>query len=182
MTKARDLTLWADWDDITDFDLFIIDNNPVNEQFDELATLGEVQMVQGGLEPLAEILNIDRECGQIDLFLRLGIQLSELLLQSTQSLSHFMAFAFKFISADDFSQVDFKQSFLLSLELGNRLVQGLATGLKRLRQPFAGLSSFQFMSDAGRIGQNVTEIPPNEVVQLLGWDVTSNATFAFGLA
>lgn len=132
MTKAGDRPGWTDRDDITDFNLLIVDHDPVNQQFDELATLGEVQLVQGRLESLAEVLNIDGERGQINLFLRLCIQLTELLLQSAEGLGQFMTFTFKFTSADDFGQIDFKQSLLLSLELGNRLAQDLTTGLKCL--------------------------------------------------
>jgi hypothetical protein len=50
-----------------------------------------------------------------------------------------------------------KQTRLLSFELNNGFAHCLTTCLKRLRQPLASMSSFQPMSDAGGVSQNVTE-------------------------
>ena len=93
-----------------------------------------------------------------------------------------MSFAFKFVSANDFGQIDFKQSSLLSFKLRNRFVQSLATSLKSLRQPLAGMSTFQFMGDASWIGQNMTKILPDKFIQLLDRCIPCDASFAFGFA
>jgi hypothetical protein len=126
MTKEGDFALWAGWDDITDFNVFIVDDDAVDKQFNELATLGEVQVFQRRRNPLAEILNPTCQCRDIDLFLSLGIKLAELLFQSVVSVGQLMAFAFKLVLADDFGQVGIEQTGLLSLKLCDGLVQRFA--------------------------------------------------------
>ena len=59
MTKAGEFAVGASWDDIADFHLLIIDNDPIDEQFDELTALGEVQIGQSRLNALAEFLDAD---------------------------------------------------------------------------------------------------------------------------
>jgi hypothetical protein len=57
MTKAHFFTCGAGWDDVTDFDLPVTNDHAINEQFDQLPALGEIEFVQGGLQPLAKCFN-----------------------------------------------------------------------------------------------------------------------------
>jgi hypothetical protein len=55
MTKAPALTVGTERDDIADLHLVFGDHDAVNQQFQELAALGEVGLGQPTLHPLAEL-------------------------------------------------------------------------------------------------------------------------------
>ena len=55
MTKTPARTVGAERDSIADLHLVVGDHDPVDQQFDELAALGEVGLGQPALHPLAEL-------------------------------------------------------------------------------------------------------------------------------
>ena len=55
MTKAPALALGAERDDVADLHLVVGDHDAVDQQFHELAPLGEVGLGQPALHPLAEL-------------------------------------------------------------------------------------------------------------------------------
>ena len=57
MTKASMSTGFCGWDDIPDFDIGIIDNNAVNQQFNQLSLLGKGGLFQSLLDALTKGFN-----------------------------------------------------------------------------------------------------------------------------
>jgi len=180
MTKGGDLTFRRGGDDVADFDLLIIDDDTVNQEFDELPALGKGQLVQGRLNAAAEVLDALGMERQIALLFGLCIELAELVLQALVSIGKFLPFALELLNRNDLRQIGIQQARLLSLQLCNGLLQGLTAGLKRLREPFPCLRTLQFMGNQGRVRQNLTEILPDQFVQWLGWGIAGRATFILG--
>ena len=52
------------------------------------------------------------------------------------------------------------------------LAQGLFPGLKFLWEPMAPVGTLQSISNMLRVGQQLTEVVPDEGVKLLGWTLT----------
>ena len=78
MTKAALRSGFASRYDITDFHLIIVDDDAVDEEFDQLSALGKSGQCQALLDALAEGLNRSRDGRHFDSFLDLGIQLAQL--------------------------------------------------------------------------------------------------------
>ena len=70
---------WAGGHHIADFHLRIIDDDPINEQFDQLSALGKGQVVQSRLDTLAKDLDSLGQHHHMHVLLRLGIELPQLL-------------------------------------------------------------------------------------------------------
>ena len=62
-----------------DVHLRIIDDDPINEQFDQMSALGKGQLVKRRLDTLAKLLDSLGQRRHIDVLLRLGIKLPQLL-------------------------------------------------------------------------------------------------------
>jgi putative transposase len=179
MTKASVFTTGAGWDDIADFDFRIVNDYSINQQFYQLPALFKVQIIQGWFNSLAKYLDVICQCKGFDLLLSLEFQLSQLLLETVLGSSQFLALALKFVSHDDFCQVHFQETILLTFQACQGLPDGIAFRLQGLWQPFAGLSTFQFMGNQVWLGNNAAEILPDELIKCLGWHITSCTTFAF---
>src|SRR5260370_41326901 len=57
MTKAHVFAGWRGRDDVVDLHVAVRNNDPVNEQLDELSTLGTRRVRSSSLHPLAELLH-----------------------------------------------------------------------------------------------------------------------------
>ena len=62
MTKTGVFTTGAGWDDIADFNFFIINDHTINQQFNQLPALFKIQIIQGWLKTLAKLLDVVRQC------------------------------------------------------------------------------------------------------------------------
>ena len=129
------------------------------------------------MNTLAKLLDVVCQCQGLNLFLGLVLQLSQLLLETVLRLSQFLTLALEFVSHDDFRQVHFQETFLLTFQTLQGLTDGIAFRLQGLRQPFSGLGTFQFVGNQIRVGDNAAEILPDEFIQLLRWHITGNAAF-----
>jgi hypothetical protein len=58
-----------------------------------------------------------------------------------------LAFAFQFSQCNNFGQVSFQQTFFLPSQLGQGLVEAVATRLELLGQPLAGLRPLQGLNN-----------------------------------
>ncbi len=154
MTKARLLAFEAGRDNVTNFNLAIINNDSINQEFDQLTALRKGELVQRGMCALAKILNTDGQLGHIKLFLHLDLQLAQLVRQARLGLSQFLPFALKLWAANDLGQKDFQQPGLLPVEVSQRRLKSFAARLERLGQPFASLRPFQFMRNESWLRQN----------------------------
>ena len=86
MTKGSGFPLGSCRDHITNLHLAIIDNHSINEQFYQLATLGESQVGERRGQAVAEGSDTMREGEDIDLLLRLGLELPQLLAHTVLGL------------------------------------------------------------------------------------------------
>ena len=145
MTKRNRFPLGPCGHHIANLHLAIIDNHPINEQFDQLTTLGESQLVERGPEAVAEGFDAMCQGEHIDLLLCLCLDLPELLGQTLLCLGQFVPFPLEFLAPDDFGQIDVEQAGVLSLDLGERLTQGALARLEGLRKPLAALGALEFM-------------------------------------
>jgi hypothetical protein len=72
MTKTNVFAARAGGNDITNLDLAVFDDDPVNEKLDQLALLREVSVRQSTLDTRAEILNGDGKAGNLFMTFSLG--------------------------------------------------------------------------------------------------------------
>jgi len=79
MTKGGGFAFGARGHHIADFHLRIVDDDTINEQFDQLSALDKRQRVQRGLETLAKRFDALGQRCDVDMLLRLGIELPQLL-------------------------------------------------------------------------------------------------------
>ena len=114
---------------------------------------------------MAERVDPLRERDHINVLLRLGCELPELLREAVLGLTQLLPFAGKLLVLNHFGQVDFQQARLLSLQLGESRAEGVLAGLQCLREPSTSLGTLQFLGDERRVGQDLTEILPDEGIQ-----------------
>jgi putative transposase len=105
MTKWCGFAFWPGGHDIADFHLRLVDDNAIDEQFDQLPALGKRQVVQSRLQTLTKRLDSFGQRRYIDVLLGLGIELSQLLRQSLLALRHLLSFALELFTLDHLSQV-----------------------------------------------------------------------------
>jgi SRSO17 transposase len=180
MTKGGGFPRRTGWHDVPNLDLAIGDDDAIDEQFDQMSALGESEVFQGRLKALAEAGDSFRQFGHIDLPLHLSIQLAQLLGQPVLCLLHLLSFTLEFVPADYLRQIGIQQPRLLALKLSQGILEGLAAGLQRLRQPFAQLRPFQFVGDQGRLGQHLAEILPDQFIQGGRRNVARRTALAYG--
>ena len=174
MTKRDCLPLGSRGHHIANLYLPVIDNDPINKQFDQLATLGEGQLIERWLEAVAERFDAMRQSEYIHLLLSLGLDLPELLAHTLLRLRQLVPFALAFLATDDFGQIDVEQAGVLPLDLGQGLPQGALARLEGLRKPCAPSSALEFLGDACRLGEHLTEILPDQRIERLGADIPGN--------
>jgi hypothetical protein len=71
MIKIGVFTFGTGWDDITDLNLIIVNNDTINQQFYQLPALFKFQIIQGWLNTLTKRLDVVCQCKGFDLLLRL---------------------------------------------------------------------------------------------------------------
>ncbi|SRR6266545_8001485 len=90
MTKWGGFPLGAGRHHIADFHLSIIDDDPINEPFDQVSVLGKGQCVKSWLDTLANPLDSLGQRRSIHVLLRLDIELPQLLREATLGLGHLL--------------------------------------------------------------------------------------------
>jgi hypothetical protein len=115
MTKRDSFSFGAGGNDVADLDLSVVDDDPVDEQFDQLAALLEGEVSQCRLEALTEVRHALRERSDILLLLGLRLQLAELLSQAVERLQDLLPLARELRAVDDLGEVGGEQAFLLAL-------------------------------------------------------------------
>jgi hypothetical protein len=182
MTKGGAFSRRTGRQDVADLDLAVGDDDTIDQEFDQLSALGKIQVFQGRLDALAEGPDAFRQFGHIDLALRLGIQLAQLLRQTVLGLLHLLSFALEFVAANNLGQIGIQQPRLLALKLGKGILDRLPAGLERLWQPLAPVRPLQFVADQARLGQHLTQILPDERIQGGRRNVAGRTALARGRA
>ena len=93
--------MWPGGHNVANFHLAVVDDDTIDEQFDQLSALSEGHLFQGWVDALAESLNTVGQGHHINLLLRLGIELAQLLGQAMVGLGHLLPFALELIVTDD---------------------------------------------------------------------------------
>ncbi len=166
MTKPDKFAAGASWDHITDLDLVIRDYNPVDEQFDQLPFLLKGCVGQAGLDALAKPLYRRGQTGQFGLTIDMGLQLPGLRIQRFPFLVKFMPPTFVFTQRNDVVEVRLAQPVELMLEMPTTFAQVVAPRLQFLRQPVAAMGAFQGVGNTRRMGDNLAQVLPHQLVQL----------------
>ena len=73
MTKASMSAGFGGGDDVTDFDLGIIDDDTVNQQFNQLSLLGKGGLIQSLLDSMAEFFSRRCNCANLNLLVDLDL-------------------------------------------------------------------------------------------------------------
>jgi len=154
MTKGNARAIRPGRDDITDFYHLVRHDNPVNEQFHQLPSLGESRLLQHGPDLRAECLDRGCHVAQLNLLGDGRLQLSTLNPQSFLFLSQLLALALEFGQGDDTRQVGFQQPLLLPFQLFLCLGQGVNAGTKFLGNPMTTVGTFRGIGDHLRVRQN----------------------------
>jgi hypothetical protein len=118
--------------------------------------------------------------GDIHLWLRLSLELAQLLGQTMLGLGHLLSCAFELVAPDDLGQIDFQQPGLLPFELREGITQSLPSGLQGLRQPCAAVGPCECRRDEGWLTQDSAQILPHQLIQGAGWDKPCGAALSLG--
>jgi hypothetical protein len=176
MTKMDVFARRTGRDHVSDLNISIFDNHPVNEQFYQFPFLFEVSIVQPDLDTAAEIL--DRSCQASEFVL--SVYLMDKLLSQ---VFHALTLAIQIGSSalvlgqrDDTVQVSLGKPVQLGLKGDLSTAQVFASGLQLLGKPVVTLRSLQSSGDDLGMCQHLTQIVPDQLIQLVGWDVSSKTT------
>jgi hypothetical protein len=180
MTKTGLRASFAGWDDITDFHLAVVNDDAINEEFHQLSALGKNGLFQALLNTLAEGFNRSSYSRYFNSFPDLGFQLAQLRLESLVLPCYLLALALQFGQGDDFGQVSFQEAFVLPGQLSQGLLQGLVSRLQLLGQPLAALGALQGLSDQLRVGHQMAQVLPHQLIERCGGCVARRTSLALG--
>lgn len=180
MTKWGGFSLGARGDHRANLHLVMGDDDVIDEQLHQVSALGKRELVQGGLQPLAQGLDALGQGGDIHLLLRLSLELAQLLGQAVLGVRHLLAFALELVTPNDLCQIDFQQPGLLPFELSEGVTQRLPPGLQGLGEPRPAVGPCEGMRDEGWLAQDSAQILPDQLVQGAGWGKTRRAALAPG--
>ena len=176
MTKMDVFASRTGRDHISDLHFFILDNHPVNEQFYQFPFLFKVSILQPDLDTAAEILNRSCQAGELDLPIYLMDQLLFQVFHTLTLAIQIGSSALVFRQRDNTIQVSFGEPVHLGLKSNLSTAQVFASGLQLLREPVTPLRSLQSSCDDFRMIQDLTQIVPDQLIQLVGRDVSSKTT------
>jgi len=176
MTKGGGFPLGPRGHDVPNLHLTIVDNHSINEQFYQLATLGDRQLIKRRPYAVAEGFDSIRQSQDIHLLVCLRFDLPQLMPQTLLRLCEFVPFPLKFLAPDHFGEIDVEQAGVLPLELGYGLAEGPLARLQGLWEPRTALGSLEFVGDQRRLGEHLTQILPDQRIQSLGLHIPGKAT------
>jgi hypothetical protein len=118
MTKGGGFPLGPRGHDVPNLHLTIVDNHSINEQFYQLATLGDRQLIKRRPYAVAEGFDPMRQSQDIHLLVCLRFDLPQLMPQTLLRLREFVPLPLEFLAPDNFGEIDVEQAGVLPLELG----------------------------------------------------------------
>jgi hypothetical protein len=180
MTKRGGFPLGPSGHHVANCHLVTGDDDVSDQPFHQWSALGKGQLVQGGLQPLAKGREALSQRGDIHLWLRLRLELAQLLGQAMLSVRHLLSCALELVTPNDFCEVDFQPPSLLPFELGKGVTQGLASGLQGLGQPCAAVGPGECMRDEGWLTQAPAQILLDQLIPGLGRGKARRAALSLG--
>jgi hypothetical protein len=175
MTKTDVFAGGAGRDHISDFDISVCDNDSIDEQFYQFSFLLKTGIIQTPLSPAAKVFDRRNQANQLILPVRLMAELVFLGFQPLAFVIQVCSSALIFKQRDNPTQVSFGKSVQLVLQGNLAAAQVFPSRLKLLRQPATSVSSLQSLPDAFRMGQDLTQVLPNQFIQFTSRDVASRA-------
>ncbi len=175
MAKTDVLALGTGGDHVAYLHFLVGYDHPIHEQFHQPAPLLEGGVVEPRPHPPAEILHGVRHAGELRALIDLRLQLPLLGGQRLVPLLQIAAPPPVLGERDDLPEVGFRQPIQLPPEAGSTLAEVLLAGLKLLRQPVASVRPLQRVGDALRMGHNLAQVPPDQLVELVGRRVSGGA-------
>src|SRR3712207_1591234 len=175
MTKTDVFVLWTRRDYVAYLHLLVADDHPIDEQFHQLASLLEGQSSQAAPHTSAEIFYGGRHVGKLRALIDLHLQLPLLSGQCLFPLLQITAPPPVLGERDDLPEVSFRQPVQLPSETGLTLAEVLLAGLKLLRQPVPSVSPLQRVRDALRVSHDLAQVPPDQLVELVGGRMAGGA-------
>ena len=128
MTKRGGFALGARGDHIANLHLAIGDDDSINQPFYQWSALGKRELVQGRLHLLAKRFESLGQSRDVHPWLRLRVQLAQLLRQAVLGLGHLRSFPFELATPDDLGQIDLQQAGLLPFKRCESLPESLPAG------------------------------------------------------
>src|SRR4051812_32277544 len=165
MTKRHPLAGRAERDGVADLDLAVGDQHAVDQQLHELPLAREVGAGQARPNPPAEVGGRGRPAGELGPPVHLRLQLIGLPAQRLEPLLQRLSAALVLGQRDGGEQVRLGQAFQLPLEGEPAPARLLAPGLQLLRQPAAAVRARQRLGDRPRLGEQLAQVPPDEIVE-----------------
>jgi hypothetical protein len=122
VTKTDVGTRFCGWDDIANFDLFVLYDHTIDQQFDQLTTLGKGGLRQSCLEAFTQRLDRGDGCARlVKLFTHMR-QLPRLDLQVVTLLHQLALTSLEFRQFNRFGQIRCQQAVPLAVETAERLL------------------------------------------------------------
>jgi hypothetical protein len=177
MTKTNVFTSRTGRDHVADLDIFVLDDHSIDEQFYQFSFLFKVSVLQTSSNSLAEILYGNSQAGELIPTIHLMCQLLFQILHALKPVLQIHSSALIFGEGDDLVQVGFCESIQLGLQGILSMTQIITTCLQFLRQPATVLCSLQGSGNNFRVGYELTQILPDQFIQLLGGNVAGITMF-----
>jgi hypothetical protein len=177
MTKTNVFTGRTGRDHVADLDSFVLDDHAINKQFYQFSFLFKVSVLQTSSNSLAEILYGNSQARELIPTIHLMCQLLFQILHALEPVLQIRSSALIFGEGDDLVQVGFCESIQLGLQGILSMTQIITTCLQFLRQPATVLCSLQGSGNNFRVGYELTQILPDQFIQLLGGNVAGITMF-----
>jgi hypothetical protein len=177
MTKTNVFTGWTGRDHVADLNIFVLDDHAINKQFYQFSFLFKVSVLQTSSNSLTEILYGDSQARELIPTIHLMRQLLFQILHALEPVLQIHSSALIFEEGDNLVQVGLCESIQLGLQGILSMTQIITTCLQFLRQPATALCSLPGSGNNFRVGYELTQILPDQFIQLLGWDVAGITMF-----
>ncbi len=175
MTKTDVLALGAGGEDVADLDLVVRDDDPVDQQLDELPLLLEAGVLKARRDPFAKRLQRGREAERLTEAVGFPGEPRLLFGESHAPRLDLGPAALVLRQWDDAAEVGLGQSLELLDQGRLTLAQAFPARLEFLRVPGADRREPEGLRHGLRVPQQLTEVPPDEVIAGLGRDVPGPA-------
>ena len=180
MTKGGSLPRGAGGHHRADGHLRIGDADPLNEQCHPWSALGKRPLVQRGLDTLAKTLDSLGPRRDIDVLLRLGIALPQVLRSTMWRLRPLLASPLALLALDHLRQGEIEEPSLVAFELRQHITQCLTTRVQGLGPPCPPLGPCEFIGAEGRLPPDTAASLPPQLVQSLRGSIACRAALAEG--
>jgi IS6 family transposase len=168
LTKTYHLAARMGGDSITNFHVTIGHENPINQELHQDPFLCECSLGYASPHPLTEGSDGVYHPSQLPVLIQLRLSWLLLRRQGLVLLFEFLASPLVFDERDHALQVRLRQALKLMGHTQLALPERFFAGLEFLGEPVAPMGTFQGIGDPLRVGEEITQVMPDEaIVKLL---------------